>query len=87
MPTTMGDEDDDDKFKRMMTKVEKKKKKDLLKKDPFVQYGTGIRNYFMLQVRLIYIFAILSVFAIIQMIVNSSFGGLDHLGDIVSFHA
>ena len=49
MPTSQdGDDNDDDKFKRMMTIAEKKKKKDALKKDPFIQYGTGIRNYFLL---------------------------------------
>ena len=34
-----------------------------------------------------YIFAILSFFAVIQMIIFSSFNGMDYLGDIVSFYA
>ena len=54
-------------------------KKNALQKDPFLRYGIGIKNYFELQRKLIWIFLKLSVVAIIQMIIYRSFDGLGHL--------
>ena len=38
-------------------------------KDPYLKYGIGIKNYFLLQGQLIKSFCILSIFAVIQMII------------------
>ena len=50
-----------------------------MKKDPFLKYGAGISNYFDLQVNLIKVFTVLSVFAIAQMFIYKKFGGLNYL--------
>lgn len=55
-----NDGDDMDMFKSSTGK----KVKNAIKKDPFLKYGTGIKNYFALQTQMIMLFAILSVFAI-----------------------
>lgn len=58
-----------------------------VKKDPFLKYGTGIKNYFTLQWQMIVVFSVLSLLAIPQMFIMGSFGGLDYLGDNLSFYA
>ena len=55
------------------------KVKDAVKKDPFLKYGAGIKNYFELQWNLILLFAVLSVLAVAQMFIFKKFGGLNFL--------
>ena len=60
---------------------------EVVKKDPFLKYGVGVKNYFLLQTHLIKVFSVLSLLAIIQMIIFGTYDGLDYLGDKVSFYA
>ena len=54
---------------------------------PFISYGIGIRNFFKLQGSLIKLFILLTLISIVQMIIFSTYNGLDHLGDQVTISA
>ena len=82
--TQLGDPSTDDAFK---STIKRTRTKNYVKKDPFIAYGVGIRNFFRLQVDVIKVFCWLSLMAIVQMIIFGSFNGLEYLGDSVSTSA
>ena len=82
--TPLDDPGTDDAFK---STIKRTRTKNYVKKDPFIAYGVGIRNFFRLQVDVIKVFCWLSLMAIVQMIIFGSFNGLEYLGDSVSTSA
>jgi len=58
--------------------AEEKKKKDDKRDLVFLNYGTGIQNYFNLQKRMIKLFCGLSIIAIFQMLIYKYFNGYNY---------
>ena len=87
------DENDDQKEQRKREYDEEEKEdedvdyNEVVKKDPLLKYGVGVKNYFLLQTHLIKVFSVLSLLAIIQMSIFGSYDGLDYLGDKIRFYA
>lgn len=50
--------------------------------DPFIRYGAGVSNYFILQRNLIALFFWLSILAGFQMLIYASFNGLSFKQDL-----
>ena len=57
--------------------------KNAVKKDPFLKYGPGLQNYFVLQQVLMKVFVFLSLCAAVQMCLYRSLGGIDYLDEDV----
>ena len=51
--------------------------------DPVLEYGAGIKNYFRLLKKLLYLFGLLSLISFAQMYIYKSYGGLNSLGEYV----
>ena len=64
-------------------KLENQKKlvKQAVKQDPFLRYGVAVQSFFELHRKLMWLFAFLSIFAFIQMLVFFAFGGLNYLNE------
>ena len=57
-----------------------------LEQDPFLQYGVGVKNFFELHRKMLWMFAFLSLIALVQMVVYLSFGGLSYMkGEALHF--
>ena len=50
-----------------------------LEQDPFLRYGVGVKSFFELQRQMLWMFAFLSLIALIQMVVYFAFGGLSYM--------
>ena len=64
-----GSDPENKRFDIMLRKDTKAKK--AVERDPFLKYGVGNKNFFGLQEELICIFALLSIFGIVQMFIFS----------------
>ena len=68
-----------EKMKMTMKMKEKKRKKK--ENMPFLSYGVGVQNYFEVQTRLIYLFLLLSLLAIPQMVIYGYFEGFNYTNE------
>jgi hypothetical protein len=65
----------------LKTSVIKRKDKSKRNKDVFLNYGTGIKNYFIVQERIILLFCYLTILAIPQMLIYRYFDGYNYTQD------
>ena len=63
--------------KLLKTRIWRKKEKER-EKDVFLNYGTGIKNYFRLQESIIRLFCYLTILAIPQMLIYQYFDGYNY---------